>query len=91
MRLKSIERLAGKAASHIGIHKIVFYGPQTLRELVIGNAQLVQAAGLLFGDRPQEVLDDKLIVVQRLIGRRHHPSLLRQNRAKYVISHRNRF
>ncbi len=50
-----------KFAPDIPVHKVVFDRVQPGRELVICDAQLIQALGLFFGQRTEKVLDQELI------------------------------
>jgi hypothetical protein len=61
-RFEPLRRFSTERAARVGVDEVVFHGAQPQRELVVGDAQLVEPRGLLIRKKPQQVANQLLVV-----------------------------
>ncbi len=65
-RFESRPRVSGKRAADVGIDEVVFHGAQPPCDVIVGDAQLVEALGVRFRKQPQQIAGELLVIVRRL-------------------------
>jgi len=74
VRPKAVERLARKLVPHKSVHEVVFDGVQPRRQLIVGDAQLVELFGLVVSQCAEQITDEHLVVRRLTVGDRHRYS-----------------
>jgi hypothetical protein len=59
-------RFLGEGAVHIVVDEVDLRGAQSPRQLIVGDAQLVELFGVRIRQEPQQVADEPLVVAPRL-------------------------
>jgi len=59
--LESLQHLSREGAAHIGIDEFVLHSPQSPRNLVVGDAQLVETLRILIGKEPEQIAYELLV------------------------------
>jgi hypothetical protein len=62
--LEALEQVSREPAARVCVHQIVLDHAQSLGQLIIDDALLVEALGFVWGERPQEI-SNELVVVKR--------------------------